>query len=106
MCEIGPQGLQVAVVDADHSHTELQGAIQLGPVVHFHEHVEAELGGGRRQLVRHRIGQRRHDQQDAIGPDPAAFDDLIRVEDEILAQDRQPAPPARAAPRSSSLPWK
>ena len=87
--QIGFERLQVAVVDADQPHRKAQGAVELGAVMDFGEHIETELGGGRRQLSGRCIGQRRHDQQDAVGPDAPAFQDLIRVEDEILAQHRQ-----------------
>ena len=87
--EIAPQRLQVAVVDADHPHSEPQGAIELGLVMDFGQNFETELGRRCRELGRHRVRQRRHDQQHAIGADMAAFEDLVRVENEILAQHRQ-----------------
>src|SRR5260221_10943415 len=41
------------------------------------------------------MGERCQDDEDAIGAEGAAFDDLIRVEHEVLAQDRQAAGGAR-----------
>ena len=56
--------------------------------MHLDQDVETEFGRGGGQLPRGGIIERRHDQQDAIGAEGAAFQHLIRVEDEILAQHR------------------
>ena len=70
-------------------------AVELGAVVHFHQHVHAQLGRERGQLARLAVVERRHDQQDAIGAQRPALDHLVGVEDEVLAQYRQLAGGAR-----------
>ena len=52
--EIDRQRLQIAVVDADQPRVESEGAVELGPIVHLDQHVEADFGCRRRQLARHR----------------------------------------------------
>ena len=77
---------------------EAQRAVELGAVMHFDQHVEAELARRRppaRAPARRSSAAMISRMQSA--PMRAAFDDLIRVEDEILAQHRQPHAPR--APR-------
>ncbi len=71
-------------------------------VMHLHQHVEVEVARHLLQLDRLRIAQRRHDQQDAIGPGGPALEDLPRVEDEILAQHRQVTAARAASGRRAS----
>ena len=73
--------------------------------MHLDQHVEPEIASGGGEVARHAIVERRHDQQDAIGADRAAFDDLIGSRMKSLRSTGR-AQAARAARRSSSLPWK
>ena len=52
------------------------------------------------------VGQRRDNQQHRIGAGRSRLDDLVAVDDEVLAQERQRARAARAAARSARLPPK
>ena len=89
--------LEIAVVDADQPRPEPQCAVEFSGVVHFGQHVKAEFGRRCRQFRGQPVGQRRQDQQDAIGADQAAFENLIWVENEILAQHWQDDRLARGA---------
>ena len=66
-----------------------QRAVELASVVHLDQHVHVQRAGQRLQLARLGVGQRRHDQQDAVGAHRAALEHLPGIEDEILAQHRQ-----------------
>ena len=47
--EIGDEGLEVAVVDADEPGVECKRAVELGAIMHFGERVHAEIMRGSRQ---------------------------------------------------------
>ncbi len=66
-------------------------------VVHLDQHVHVQVARQRFQLARLGVGQRGHDQQDAVGAHRAAFVDLPGIEDEVLAQHRQIDGRARGA---------
>ena len=87
--QAGVEGVQVAVVDADQLDVELQRPGQFVGGVHFHQHVTADPLGGVVELVELGVGQRRHDQQHRVGAHGAGFEHLPRVDDEVLAQQRQ-----------------
>ena len=57
--------------------------------MYFHQYVKADTGRGCRKVLHARIVQRRHDQQYAVRTDGSCLVDLVRVDDEILAQYRQ-----------------
>ena len=89
--DVGDQGLEIAVVDADQPGLEPQRAIEFGRVVRLDQHVHAEPHGNRFEFRGLGVGQHRHDQQHAIGAHRPAFVDLPGVEHEILAQGGQGA---------------
>src|SRR5690606_20604609 len=68
-----------------------QRALELGGVVHLHQHVHAALQRLRREVAQPRVVQAGHDQQHAVGAEHARLVDLPGVDDEVLAQDRQRA---------------
>ena len=74
-------------------------------VVDLHEHVEVERERVAVQPLQLARLQRGDDQQDRVGARDRRLEQLVRVDDEVLAQDRQLAA-ARAARRSSSEPPK
>ena len=92
--EVGLQGLEVPVVDADQGRAQPQGPFELGTVVHLGQHVHPAFLRRRLELGGERVVQRGQDQQHAIGAHRPAFQHLPRVEHEILAQhwklDRRP----------------
>jgi len=65
--------------------------------VHLHQHGHAQLLRGRFQRQHAGLFQRRDDQQDAVRAPRARLGHLILVDDEVLAQHRQPAGRARHA---------
>ncbi len=89
----GPQrhgeAAQVAVIDADQRSLELEGAVQLGPVVYLHQHVHAVVERACLESRKAGVFQRGDDQEDRIGAERARLRDLIFVDDEFLAQRRQ-----------------
>ncbi|MCY1379278.1 hypothetical protein D9M69_669830 [compost metagenome] len=86
---------QVAVVDAHQRHGHLQGTLQFVDVVHFHQHIHAQLHGQAGQVDQLPVVQCRHDQQDAVGTQYARLVHLIGVDREVLAQHGQRACLAR-----------
>ncbi len=56
--------------------------------MHLDEHVEIELAGLRVQLGQRRRLERRDDEQDRVGLPGRGLHHLVRVDDEVLAQDR------------------
>ena len=68
---------------------------ELRRVVDLDEHVEAECGGGGVQLCQLLVAERRDDQQHGIGAGGERLVQLVDVDDEVLAQQRQPAGPTR-----------
>ena len=85
----GVEAAQIPVVDADQAAIERYRAVEFIAVVDFDEHIEADFGGAIGKLAQLRIGQRRHDEQDAVGAREPRFENLVAVDDEILAQQRQ-----------------
>jgi hypothetical protein len=83
------QGFEITVINANQRGIEFQRPLEFRRIVHLDQHVHAEFDRGGFELLRHRIVERRHDQEDAIGADRAGFEHLIGIEHEILAQDRQ-----------------
>ena len=83
------EGAQIPVVDADELGAERQRAVEFRPVVHLDQHVHAEIVRRVDQRARLLVGDARHDDEDAIRAPGARLEDLIGLEQEILAQGRQ-----------------
>ena len=66
---------------------ELERPGKLGLVMHFGEHVHAEIGRRLGQVSRRGVVDRRHDDEDAIGAERAGLHHLVGVDHEVLAQD-------------------
>src|SRR5881227_2440594 len=80
---------EVAVVDADVVGVNLEGDLQLLLAVDLDEHIEVD---GPRLLIQAREVpplQRGDDQQEGVGAGRRGLEDLIGVDDEVLAKDRQ-----------------
>ncbi len=88
-CQRGFEGVEVAVVDADHLGFEFQRAVQFGLVMHFDQHIHAVAEGGGFEIGGQRVIDHRHDDQDAIAAPGAGFGHLIGIEQEVLAQCRK-----------------
>ncbi len=87
--EVDLEAPQVAVVDADHVDVELERDLEILLVVDLDERVEIEglrLVVEVRQLIRIERGD---DQQDGVGAEDRRFEELVGVDDEVLAKDRQ-----------------
>ena len=100
------EGPQVAVVDADDLGAGGDGARDLVRVVGLDQRVEARGPRGREQRRERRVGERRDDEQDRVGARRSRLGDLVAVDDEVLAQDRQLAGRARGAPGRRGAPPK
>src|SRR5262245_32180615 len=91
------EGVEVAVVNADHAAIQAQRAVELASVVHFRDGIHIPgLGVGAQRAGGHVIN-RGHDDQDAVGAKRPRLGHLIAVEHEILAQHRQRRGRARLA---------
>ena len=92
---------QVAVIDPNDRCPGIERDAQFGRVMDLDQRVQSGLGG-MAEKVRQRRAERGDDQQHRIGPGGAGFDNLVRIDDEILAQHRRglrvparyPDPPA------------
>ncbi|CPL46548.1 Uncharacterised protein [Bordetella pertussis] len=93
----GLEGAQVAVVDADERGAQRQRGVQFLGVVYFHQHVHAQVDGQGFQVAQLRRRQRRDDEQDAVRAHGARRNDLVGIDDEVLAQHGQRAGRARTA---------
>src|SRR4051812_9438510 len=87
--EVDREVLEVAVVDADQVGVELERQLELLLVVHLHQGVDLERAGHAVEGAE-RVGAQRPDhEQDRVGAIGLGLVDLVRVEREVLAQDRQ-----------------
>ena len=92
------EGLEVAGVDADQLGAEGDGPLGLRLVVHLDQHGQAELAGLVVQPVQVVVVERRDDQQRQVGTGRPGLEQLVAVDDEVLAQQRVCRPPR--APRA------
>ncbi len=87
------KGLQVAVVYADGLSAGLaetvKHAVELVGCVHFNQHVEREAFGHRGKVFHFSVGECGGDEQDGVGAVGARFNDLVLVDNEVLAQARE-----------------
>src|SRR5579863_6037663 len=88
---------QVAIVDADKPRFQGKSAIELPFVMDLDQDIEAEVMRGLVESPRALVVDASHDDQDAIGAPGARFEHLVRVEQKVLAQHRQPRRIARLA---------
>src|SRR6056297_2951790 len=93
--ERGLEGVEIAVVDADHHGFEMCRAVQFGAVMHLDQSVHAPVFCRGLKLGGLGVTDRRHNDQDAVRTPGARLGDLIGVIHEILAQHRQIAGGAR-----------
>jgi hypothetical protein len=63
--------------------------LELGRIVDFGDNRHPETESRRLQRREPRVVERSDDEQDAIGAKRARLDDLVLVDDEILAQHRR-----------------
>jgi hypothetical protein len=80
------EGAQVAIVHTEHATSQVTNALRLLPGVDFAEHIEGVIAGGLGELFKLSICKRGNDEQDCVCSMDARFDDLVLVEDEVLAQ--------------------
>ena len=89
------EGAQISVVDADERSREPKSQVKLAAIVHLDQHGHAKRFGRRLELLHARQLKSRDDEKDAIGAQSARLEDLIRIDDEILAEHRKLAGIAR-----------
>ena len=82
------EGLEVAGVDADHLGAGLQRAVGLLLGVHLDQRGHAERLGAVQHRHQRGLLQRRDDQQQHVGAVRPRLVDLVRADDEVLAQHR------------------
>ncbi len=75
-------------------------------VVDLDEHVHAERKRHLFERLRLVVGDRRHDDQDGVGAEGARLEHLVGVEQEVLAERREPARPRAPPSGIPSAPWK
>ena len=78
--------VQIAVVDSDETRLERERALQLLLVVHFDQHVHAQIMRGGVERLCGVVVNGGHDDEDAVGAEGARLVDLIGVVEKILAQ--------------------
>ena len=82
--------MQVAVVDTHQRCVEgFKRTFKLIAIMHFHQHIQPDAFGNSRQLGHFYVVQGRDDQQHTVGAQRPGFDDLVRVDHEVLADNRQ-----------------
>ena len=59
--------MQVTVVDADEVASGGEGAVELGGIVDFNQHVELEFAGAAVKSDQFVLGERGHDQENGVG---------------------------------------
>ena len=87
------EGAEIAAVDADERRPPRERPLQLGLVVHLDQHLHAELLAAPSQLLQTRPRMQGRDHEHGVGAGVAGFHELVRFEDEVLAQQRQAATP-------------
>ena len=85
------------------SPSAVEHAVEFFGGVHFDQHIEREAVGDCGEVLDLGIGERGGDEQNGVGTVGAGFDDLVLVDDEVLAQARQ-AYGAEASSRLRRLP--
>jgi len=86
MLQINDKGAQVPIIDPDQSGTSLQDARQIGRLVQFDERGHPQVDRAIVQGAQLAIVETFGDQQDGIGAASTGFQQLIGIEDEVLAQ--------------------
>ena len=87
--DVDLQRRQVAVVDPDQPGAERRGALELGLVVNLDQRREPEPRAVSCSRSSSALVERGHDQQDRVGARRQRLVELVGVDDEVLAQDRQ-----------------
>mgnify|MGYP000958541007 CR=1 FL=1 len=93
--QTGVEGPQIPVVDPEQTGLESKRPIEFGGVMDFHEHGQSEFPGGVLQFTHLRRLQRGDDQEHAVGFHLARLDDLVRIDDEVLSENRKSASASR-----------
>ena len=95
--QVGGEGVQVAVVDADDFRAGVNRRFQLAFVVDFDKALHSERLRRCQQFFQQRRLQDGDDEQDAVGSGGTRLIDLVGVKDEVLAQHRGRGPTLRSA---------
>ncbi len=80
---------QVPLVDPDQACPRLEGPLELGLVVHFHQRRQSQRGRPSVEPPELPVTERGGDQQYGIGPHEGGVDDVELGHREVLAQDRE-----------------
>ena len=102
------EGVEVAVVDADHGRARGERALELLGRVHLDQRRHVHLAPERHQLADDLGTQDRRDQEKRVGTGRARLVDLVRLEEEVLAEQRhgdvrrESRPGGRGCPRRSA----
>ena len=88
--DIDAQVAQVAVVHADELRADVDRAPGLVGGVHLDQRRQSQTQGQGVQGGQGRIVQGRHDEQDEVGARRARLPDLVGLDDEVLAEHRDP----------------
>ena len=88
--KVRDEGLQVSVVDADQGRPGCAGDRRLFPVMNLNKGIDARLRSCRDHAFEQIGTEGRNDEQHRIGPRCPRFEDLGGIQDEVLAQHRNP----------------
>ena len=86
--EVGDEPRQVAVVDPDEVGARVEDAGEVGRVVELDQGRHAERPGARQERRELGVVEDLGDQEDRVGAGEAGLDDLVLVDEEVLAQQR------------------
>ena len=89
------EGAQVAVIDADQSGAGIQGALQFWFIMHFDQRLHPQPFRFHAQAFQRGRVQERGNQQYGVRSRVTRLEDLIGIDDEILAQQRNFDVPAQ-----------
>ena len=86
--DIHAEVAKITIVDADERGAEAQRAAHLHLVVDLDQRIHAEAARFGDHLTRGRVVEERQHHQHRVGSGDARLDDLARIDEEILGEDR------------------
>ena len=103
--EVGFEGVEIAVVDADEFRAGGDHPVDVFRLVQFDQRCHAEFDRQIVQLLQEIPFEALRNEQHRVRPGGAGFVDLVRIDQEVLSQNGN-RDAARTAVRKSRWPWK
>src|SRR5260221_8566068 len=86
--ELRLKGSEISIVDPDELDVQAKCPVEFFFVVYLDQYIHAEPKRDVYDPARIGVREARHDHENAIGAPSARFENLIRLEEEILAKNR------------------